>query len=337
MHTQWKFAAHDPQLELEAQKFLQQWEENELFEIKSSGTTSTPQTCRFNKAQMTASSEASIQALGLTSKTTALLCLPISSVGGLMLMARSLVGAFNLVLQKPSARPLQHLHEHIDFIALVPTQLQQSLLHDLEQLKGIALILVGGGELSPELIKACQSAKINVWHSYGMTETLSHVALKIISPTQASHFCALPDIHFTTQHSCLVIHYPLLQAKPLYTKDLVELVSPTAFSWLGRADNAINSGGFKIIPERLELKLAGHFQNPFFTAGIPDEKWGQVVGIIFEGAVQPDYLHFDGIGLTRAEIPKKYACVPVFKRTSTHKIKRKEILQSLTNADWRPL
>ena len=269
--------------------------------------------------------------------TRALLCLPTSNVGGLMLMARALVGDFELFFQEPSSRPLQHLDQSIDFIAMVPTQLQQSLLHDLDQLKRIPKILIGGGELTPALKSACREAELHVWQSYGMTETLSHVALQQISPNEAAHYSALPGIQFSTKNDCLVIHYPKMQLQAIYTKDLVALHSATSFTWLGRADNAINSGGFKIIPEHLEQKLAGHFQNPFFTAGVIDEKWGQVVGIIFEGAVVKDYLHFDGLGLSSAEIPKKYACVQVFKRTSTHKIKRKEILQSLSNADWKPL
>lgn len=337
MLANWKFAAPNPLLEKEAQQFLQQWDAQTTFDIQSSGTTGKPQIFKFSHAQMLHSAKASIAALGLNTQTKALLCLPTNSVGAKMLMARSLVGSFELTLQQPSSRPLQHLDHSIDFIAMVPTQLQQSLLHDLPQLKRIPKILVGGGELTPALKAACRAAELHVWQSYGMTETLSHVALQQISPVEASHYSALPGIQFSTKNDCLVIHYPQMQLQAFYTKDLVALHSPTSFTWLGRADNAINSGGFKIIPELLEQKLAGHFQNPFFTVGITDEKWGQVVGIIFEGEVVKDYLHFDGLGLSSAEIPKKYACIQVFKRTSTHKIQRKEILQSLSNADWKSI
>ena len=337
MLANWKFAAPNPLLEKEAQQFLQQWDAQTTFDIQSSGTTGKPQIFKFSHAQMLHSAKASIAALGLNTQTKALLCLPTNSVGAKMLMARSLVGSFELTLQQPSSRPLQHLDHSIDFIAMVPTQLQQSLLHDLQQLKRIPKILVGGGELTPALKAACRAAELQVWQSYGMTETLSHVALQQISPLEAAHYSALPGIQFSAKNDCLVIHYPQMQLQAFYTKDLVALHSPTSFTWLGRADNAINSGGFKIIPELLEQKLAGHFQNPFFTVGITDEKWGQVVGIIFEGEVVKDYLHFDGLGLSSAEIPKKYACIQVFKRTSTHKIQRKEILQSLSNADWKSI
>ena len=337
MLTNWKFAAPNPLLEKEAQHFLQLWESQATYEIQSSGTTGTPQIFRFSHKQMLHSAKASIAALELNTQTKALLCLPTSSVGAKMLMARSLVGAFKLILQQPSSRPLQHLDQTINFIAMVPTQLQQSLLHDLDKLKCISKILVGGGELTPALKNACRAAGLHVWQSYGMTETLSHVALQQISPAEAPYYSALTGIQFSTKNDCLVIHYPQMQLQAFYTKDLVTLHSATSFTWLGRAYNAINSGGFKIIPELIEQKLAGHFQNPFFTIGIPDEKWGQVVGIVFEGEVVKDYLHFDGLGLSSAEIPKKYACIQVFKRTSTHKIQRKEILQSLSNADWKSI
>ena len=337
MAVQWKFTSPEMQLQQEVEQFINKWQNDALFEIKSSGTTGTPQRFQFSRAQLTLSAQNSIDAFGLDAQTRALLCLPLSSIGGLMLLARALVGDFQLTIQEASARPLANLEEPIDFIALVPTQLQQSLQHDLQKLKAIKQILVGGGELNTDLQQACKDAELNVWLSYGMTETLSHVALKQISPITASCFTALAGIHFSSKNNCLVIHYPQLQPQPLYTKDLVEVLTPTSFRWLGRADHAINSGGFKIIPELLEQKLAGHFQNPFFTAGLPDEKWGQIVVIIFEGSIPSDYLHFDGIGLTTAEIPKKYACVPVFKRTSTHKIQRKEILLSLTDADWQSI
>ena len=166
MLANWKFAAPNPLLEKEAQQFMQLWDAQATFEIQSSGTTGTPQIFRFSHKQMLHSAKASIAALALNSQTKALLCLPTNSVGAKMLMARSLVGAFELILQQPSSRPLQHLNYAIDFIAMVPTQLQQSLIHDLEQLKRIPKILVGGGELTPALKAACLAAELLFLLSY---------------------------------------------------------------------------------------------------------------------------------------------------------------------------
>lgn len=320
-----------------AQRFLEKWNANSTFQINSSGTTGLPQLHTFNKKQLAHSAQASIAALGLHKDMRALLCLPISSVGGLMLLTRSLVGDFELQIQLPSARPLQNLSEQIDFVAFVPTQLQQSLANDLDKLQQIDQILVGGGQMSPELLAACQSAQLQVWHSYGMTETLSHVALRKVSPVEEPFFKALPGVQFSSANDCLVIHYPNLQKELIITKDLVELHDPSTFTWLGRADNAINTGGFKVLPELLEQQLEKYVAPAFFIASLPDEKWGQIVTIVIEASEVPVLPDFQKLGFRLAEIPKKYALVPRFERTETQKIKRKEVLQTLTHADWKSL
>ncbi len=337
MQAKWFFTDANAELDKAAASFLKSWNTNAPFQIKSSGTTGLPQLYSFNKTQLTHSALASNAALQLNAQTRALLCLPLTSVGGLMLLARSVVGNFELVLQLPSSRPLQNLQQKIDFVAMVPTQLQQSLQHDQQQLKGIAKILVGGGQMSSELIAACQSAELEVWHSYGMTETLSHVALRKVSPVEEPFFHALPGITFFCQNDCLVIHYPALQSQELVTKDIVQLHNTTTFTWLGRSDNAINSGGFKIIPEILETQLHKHLDTAFFITSLPDAIWGQTVAIVMEGKKKPVFPDFQQLGLKTAETPRKYALVPHFKRTETQKIKRQEVLQDLTDADWRPI
>jgi O-succinylbenzoic acid--CoA ligase len=337
MQAKWFFFDTDQALKESAALFLKNWNANATFQIKSSGTTGLPELHVFDKKQLTHSAQASIGAFGLHKDVRALLCLPISSVGGLMLMARSIVGNFELQLQVPSARPLQNLSQQIDFVALVPTQLQQSIEFDLEKLKKIDQILIGGGQINGELLAACQRAQLQVWHSYGMTETLSHVALRKVSPTEEPHFSALPGIQFSSKNDCLVIHYPQLQKEPIVTKDLVELLDPTTFTWLGRADNAINTGGFKVLPEILEQQLQNYIEPAFFITSLPDAKWGQIVTIVIEGNEVPVFPDFQQLGFKLAEIPRKCALVTRFERTETQKIKRKEVLQTLADADWRPL
>lgn len=337
MREKWFFIDSDATLQSQASLFLEKWNNNSPFQIKSSGTTGEPQLHTFNKNQLIQSAQASIAALGIDSQIRALLCLPLSSVGGLMLMARSLVGDFELFIQLPKSRPLQYQQEKIDFIAMVPTQLQQSLKFDINQLRNCSKILVGGGQLSPEIIAACQAANLQVWQSYGMTETLSHVALRKVSPTEDRNFKGLPGIQFSSQNGCLVISYPALQEQQIITKDIVNIEQTNCFQWLGRADNAINSGGFKIIPELLENKLQKYFNESFYITALPDPKWGEDVVIVFEGTKLPILPDFEQIGLKKEEIPKKYVLIPVFDRTETQKIKRKETIQFISNEDWRSL
>ena len=337
MQQNWVFSQPDPELQQQTAHFYERWKQNGIFEIQSSGTTGVPQIQRFTKEQLAHSALASIQALQLTADTHALLCLPLNSVGGLMLLARSIVGSFALTIEKPSSRPLQHHLSAFDFVAMVPTQLQQSLEHDLTQLKRCGQILVGGGALSAAHVAACQDAGLLVWQSYGMTETLSHVALRQVSPIEEPAFKALPGIQFSCKNDCLTIHYPQLQKEPIVTKDIVELHDPTHFTWLGRTDNAINSGGIKIIPEILEGQLEKYLDCAFFITAVPDQKWGQVVAIVIEAAQQPTLPDFRTLPLKPAEIPKKYALVNSFLRTNTQKIQRQAILQALDHEDWRSL
>lgn len=337
MQPKWHFLSSDPSLRDTALQFLQRWENNLNFSIHSSGTTGDPQLHTFEKDQLIQSAQGSITALDLKYQTRALLCLPLTSVGGLMLMARSLVANFDLFLTTPTSRPLQGLSVSVDFMAMVPTQLQQSLTHDLQQLKKISKILVGGGALSAEQLLACQEAQLEVWQSYGMTETLSHVALRKVSPTETPYFEALPGITFSQENDCLRIHYPALSKSSLLTKDLVQLHNATQFTWLGRADNAINSGGVKVIPEILESKLAPYISVPFFVTGLEDTKWGQLVAIVLEAHTAPDLHFLNTMALSAAERPKRFAILPHFDRTETQKIRRETVLKKLNDVDWRSL
>lgn len=337
MQPKWRFVDKHPELVRLANDFLHRWELNAHFEIKSSGTTSAPKIFRFTKDQLIHSAQLSIAAFGLNQHSRALMCLPLDSVGGLMLLARSLVGNFELYLQNPTSRPLEKMETTFDFVSMVPTQLQQSLTHDMKNLGNVAHILIGGGAIHPKLIEACQKQKINVWQSYGMSETLSHVALRKVSPTETLNFEALPGIKFSKVKDCLCIAYPAIYEVPLQTTDIVELYSPTSFRWLGRADHAINSGGFKIIPELLENKLSSGLNIPFYIAGLPDEKWGEIVVLVLETLNSPDLTFVKHLGLPTHEIPKKYAVIPTFVRTETGKIKRSETSKLIPIEHWRSI
>jgi O-succinylbenzoic acid--CoA ligase len=220
---------------------------------------------------------------------------------------------------------------------MVPTQLQQSLKHEPLKLSGIEKILIGGAPLEENLIEACSNLSISLIQSYGMTETLSHVALRFIGNGVSAPFKAIEGVHFEQQQNCLTIHYPALLDAPLYTNDLVNLIDEQHFEWVGRADFAINSGGVKIIPEQLEKTLSSVLSHPFFVTSVPDDKWGSVVGLVIEGEAVDLGLDWAALGLVAAAVPKKIAFIAQFQRTQTLKIKRQETLANLTDASWRSL
>jgi O-succinylbenzoic acid--CoA ligase len=211
------------------------------------------------------------------------------------------------------------------------------LEHEPKKLSGIEKILIGGAPLEENLIEACSNLSISLIQSYGMTETLSHVALRFIGNGVSAPFKAIEGVHFEQQQNCLTIHYPALLDAPLYTNDLVNLIDEQHFEWLGRADFAINSGGVKIIPEQLEKTLSSVLSHPFFVTSVPDDKWGSVVGLVIEGEAVDLGLDWAALGLVAAAVPKKIAFIAQFQRTQTLKIKRQETLANLTDASWRSL
>ena len=335
--SNWHLVSDSPELRKQVQEFLGAWHEDLPFEFKSSGSTGSPQIIRFSKKQLITSAAASINALGLNAQTKALVCLPLTSVGGLMQLARAKMAGFELWIDQPSSRPFEKFKTFINFISMVPTQLSESLKFDAEQLKNTSQILIGGAPLEQDLIHACLEQGIELIQSYGMTETLSHVALRTITNSAIPPFQALDGIHFEQRNNCLVISYPDLQKEPIQTNDLVHLIDDQHFEWLGRADFAIITGGVKVLPELIELKMSAFLKQPFFISGVHDEKWGQVVGLVIEGVPTELDIPWEKIALQAAEKPKKYLFIAEFTRSSTLKIQRQATLASIRHADWRSL
>jgi O-succinylbenzoic acid--CoA ligase len=323
-----------PELLQQVHAFIDAWDNECAFEFLSSGSTGIPQVYRFDKTQLLSSAKSSVKALNLNQQTSALVCLPLSSVGGLMQLARAKVAGYELWIDLPSSRPLQNFKLPINFISLVPTQLSESLKFDVQKLKNIPQILIGGAPLELELIQACLDQNIKLIQSYGMTETLSHVALRTINSFEFYPFEALEGIHFEQENNCLIIAYPQLQKEPIRTNDLVRLIDPTHFEWLGRADFAIITGGVKVLPELIEQKMRSLLKQPFFVTGVPDEKWGHVVGLVVEGEPVDLDFSWEKFGLQVAEKPKKYVFITEFIRSNTLKILRQATLASVRNEDW---
>jgi O-succinylbenzoic acid--CoA ligase len=335
--SNWHLLSETPELQAQVQNFLRAWQQDLPFIFQSSGSTGKPKSFQFTKDQLLTSAKASTKALQLDKHTKALVCLPLTSVGGLLQLARAIHANFELFIDLPTSMPLQNFDTAINFISMVPTQLQQSLKHEPLKLSGIEKILIGGAPLEENLIEACSNLSISLIQSYGMTETLSHVALRFIGNGVSAPFKAIEGVHFEQQQNCLTIHYPALLDAPLYTNDLVNLIDEQHFEWVGRADFAINSGGVKIIPEQLEKTLSSVLSHPFFVTSVPDDKWGSVVGLVIEGEAVDLGLDWAALGLVAAAVPKKIAFIAQFQRTQTLKIKRQETLANLTDASWRSL
>lgn len=311
--------------------FLKEWNSsNEYVEVQTSGSTGKPKTIKLKKEHMRISAGKTNAYFGLSAASKALLCLSLNTIAGKMMLVRAICGNYSIVISPPSNRPLQNITEKIDFVALVPLQLKNSLDQDVKKLSSIDHILVGGGVLSSEVKKLISLNNLLVHHSFGMTETISHVAFQKIGINQSETYKAIPGVHFAQQDDQLCIHYPEIELTGLLTNDIVTLIDDQNFIWHGRKDFIVNSGGIKFQVEELEKKYAEIIDVPFFIFGEEDPVLGEKIVLCVESD-KPIQLNKDKMKdfLPAYGTAKKVYYFPTFKYTVSGKINRIETLSTL--------
>ena len=300
-------------------KFLLEWLNNESFVfVQTSGSTGKPKKIVLDKNAMIASAKATGLFFNLQPKNSALLCLSADYIAGKMMLVRAITLGLHLDANEPISSPLSN--KKYDFVAMVPMQVANSL----EQLHLVETLLIGGTKVSYQLAKEILKTNCKAFESYGMTETISHIAIKQIG---AKEFTVLPNVTISLDdRNCLVIEALEISSDEIITNDIVEIVNSTQFILKGRIDNVINSGGVKIFPEEVEEKLAKYISTPFFIASLPDEKLGEKVILVLEGnPFEIDNVIFSE--LTKYQIPKQIVFIDKFVETETNKINRKKTLE----------
>ena len=325
--------------------FLLDWLNMEsIISVETSGSTGKPKRIDLKKEHMVNSALATGSFFDLKTGDKVLLCLSADFIAGKMMLVRAMVLGLELDYLESSSKPLEGIFKTYDFCAMVPLQLENSL----NQIHRIKKLIIGGAPMSPALKEKIQNKKIDFFETYGMTETITHIAAKKIaarsntikrftaSPMNSSECCfkTLPGVTVSTdKRDCLVITASNIIIEPVVTNDVVHLISETEFEWLGRYDNVINSGGIKWVPEQIEAKLTTIIDNRFFITGIPDEKLGKKLVLIIEGKTDENQL-LEKIKtiktLGKFEIPKEVLSVPEFVKTKNGKTLRKETLKYLS-------
>jgi O-succinylbenzoic acid--CoA ligase len=320
--------------------FLQDWfDDNDSITVQTSGSTGTPKTYELKKQCMVNSARMTNEFFNLDSSKTALLCMPATYIAGKMMLVRALVGGFNLLCVEPSAKPFEQVKQVIDFVAVTPYQMQCTLDagSSVKTVRAPSLpitihnIIIGGAPVSQALENQCKDIPANIYETYGMTETFSHIALRKLNTEKA--FTILKGISILQDdRDCLIISAPELTEEELQTNDIVELVDDTHFRWLGRIDNVINSGGVKIHPELVERKLEGLISLRYFMGSLPDEKLGEKVVLVIESATPLPNLE-DSLKqiLDKFEMPKQILYVPEFVCSVSGKMLRTETLNLVKN------
>ena len=300
--------------------FLLDWfDEKSYIELSTSGTTGIPKIIKIEKQAMLESALATGDYFGLEPGNTMLHCLPTNYVAGKMMWVRSFILGLDMKFVEPTSNPLDKMDENFDFCAMVPLQAKNSLTK-LKK-KRIKKLIIGGVTIHKALEKDLVKLPMEIYETYGMTETITHIAAKKIG-TEA--FSVLPNVVVSVdERDCLVIDAKNISHELIITNDIVKLISDTQFIWEGRYDNVINSGGIKLMPEQIEDKLSTRIPRRYFVFGQPDENLGQKVVLYIEG--EPIVIEesvFDV--LNKFEMPKEILFIPKFKETATGKIMRTE-------------
>lgn len=311
---------------------------DETINVKTSGTTGTPKVISLQKIYMRNSAWMTGNYFGLAAQMSALLCLPVQYIAGKMMLVRAVELELNLSIVKPGLNPLLSLPEEpFNFAAMVPAQVEQSILNPITHRKfeKIKSVIIGGGIVLPRLLNPLQTVSNQCFATYGMTETITHVAVQRLNgEAKSSEFQALPGVQISQDaRGCLTLKAHHLTATEIITNDLVELVGVDRFRWRGRVDNVINTGGIKVIPEEVEAKLRNKLDRRFFIIGQESTQWGQQISLVVEGEpFDPQTLEmFNEIlqhCLEKYERPKAILFVKEFVETTSGKIQRKATLEA---------
>ncbi len=303
--------------------FLSEWfSDLDFVEVKTSGSTGVPKVIRLRKEFMINSAKATGIFFNLTEKTTALLCLSTNYIAGKMMLVRAMVLGWDMDIVPPTSKV--NINKTYDFSAFVPLQLRNSL----SEIHKIKTLIVGGGVVANDLLEKIQNCKTEIFATYGMTETITHIAVKKLNNCtsfERRYYQVLPNVNiYIDQRKCLLIDAPKVSENIVKTNDVVQLISDKHFEWLGRFDNVINSGGVKLFPEKIEEKLSKIIKNRFFVTGVSDVVLGQKLVLIVEGNQQE--FDLNSAELSKYEIPKAVYFVKQFIETETKKIQRQKTL-----------
>ena len=317
------------------EEFLNEWNsDSPKVLVHTSGSTGKPKPMWVEKKKMLNSAHVTCDFLGLKSGDTALLCMPLDYIAGKMVVVRAIERHMRLVCVKPSGHPLASV-EATTFAAMVPLQVYNSLTVPEEKAKLMRIrhLIIGGGAIDADLASELRDFPNHLWSTYGMTETLSHIALRRLNGPEASEWYTPFDGVEISQdeEDCLVINAPLVHDGVLKTNDRVEMrtddiTGKRQFRVLGRKDNVIDSGGIKIQIEDVERRLKPCLPMPFMITKAPDRKFGEIVVLLYEGNnLSPDHLlDLCAKALPAYWVPKRFVNVARLPMTGTGKPARAE-------------
>ena len=313
------------------EEFLKEWNDtSDTVLVHTSGSTGKPKPMHVEKRRMLNSARITCDFLGLRQGDTALLCMPLDYIAGKMMVVRALERGLRLLSVEPTGHPLATIDSPIDFAAMVPMQVYNSLqvAEERERLMQIRHLIIGGGAIDDDLATELRGFPNAVWSTYGMTETLSHIALRRLSGTDTSeYYTPFPSVQVSlSDDDCLVIDAPEVCPQTLITNDIAKLLPSSQFRIIGRKDNVICSGGIKIVAEEVERLLRPHLHTPYLISKRPDPKFGEIVVLLTEGSITDARSVCERV-LPKFHQPRAYVHVARIPMAQTNKPARKQAEQ----------
>ncbi len=336
--------SHHSLYELKVISLIEHWVKGkESFLISTSGSTGKPKPIQLHRNDLIDSAERTIDFFRLDENDTGLICLDINQIAGMMMLIRALVAEMDVIIQEPNSNPFSQIENEYypTFTALVPMQLDECLAEyekAPEKFRNLRAVIVGGAPVSHGLALNCQKCSFPIYQTFGMTETISHIAVKLINgvnPTDIYHL--LPGWNIKTDNDSRLMVNSSTNSKWIHTNDIVKLVNDRSFQWLGRSDNVINSGGVKIHPEVLESEIQktlheNSIDRRFFVAGMSDDKLGERMILVLEGPeIEQKMLNIFKKSLPRYTAPKEILWCDQFLETDSGKIRRQATLDRHLN------
>lgn len=305
--------------------------------LHTSGSTGTPSIFIAEKQRMEASAQLTCAFLGLKNGDRALLCMSTDFVGGKMMIVRALTCGLKLECVHPTGHPLLEVDdEPFDLVAMVALQVYNSFSSQKEhkRLMNIRNLIIGGGPIDNALEERLRDFPNAVWSTYGMTETLSHIALRRLSGKDADEwYTPLPKVNVSLDNSGrIIISAPDICACTLATNDRGEMhTDGHRFRVLGRIDNVVCSGGLKFQIEEIESKLSGKLSVSVIITKRPDEKFGEAVVLLYAEGDETSLRESCQAILPKYMQPKTYIRVNSLPYTASGKPARAEALKMAYN------
>ena len=315
---------------------MEAWYDNNVTELEfmTSGSTGEARIVRHSKSAIRKSAELTQKYFKYSEGDLTVLCLPINFVAGKMMLLRAVISGLDIILKPIQSVVLNSVYDRIGFLAITPHQLYQSYQKDSQSFRNVSILLLGGSGLSQKHEEVIEALQLPVYIGYGMTESLTHVAMRRVNgPDRTDIYTSIDNsIKFRQSgDSCLIVEAEHL-GEALHTNDMVELLSESAFKWVGRRDNVINSGGIKILAEDFEKELSAIVDGSFFAFAQSNEIYGEIPVLLIEGSKQNFDLEAYKKRVDKLDVkikPKALYFVESIVLTKTGKIDRRESLLNL--------